>query len=277
MVQPNVYKYIDYRRFLTDWHSTVKKEKPIFTHAYICNKLKLHTRSYFGDILKGRRSLGPDLFKRMVVLIGFSKTESNFFNAIVNYGNAANDEDKEHWFEQMVLLNNTPHKIIDKKTYRFSRNWYYGTIRAYLETCDFKNDSAAASKDLYGRVSPREVKEAIGVLKDLEMIAPDKRGFLKPTEKIIITGDAVKDELFRQYQLSNNEVLHTILQKDEPNTHESTLLTLSVSDKGMKRILDRIKQLRKEIMSIVHKDEDHAERVLKLAFHAYPESRKSSS
>lgn len=67
MVKPSVYKYIDYRQFLADWHTAIKKEKPIFTHAYICNKLKLRTRSYFGDILKGRRTLGSELFKRITL------------------------------------------------------------------------------------------------------------------------------------------------------------------------------------------------------------------
>jgi len=277
MVEPNVYKYMDYRQFLSDWYNCQKKEKPIFTHAFICSKLKLKTRSYFGDILKGRRSAGPELFKRLVKLIGFSKAESGFFNAIVNYGNAANSEEKEHWFEQAVLLNNTPHKVIDEKILKFSTKWYFTTIRSYLETCDFKNDYAAASKDLYDRISTQEIKEAIGVLQELGMIAPDERGFLKPVDKILTTGESVKNELLRQYQLSNNEVLQSILRKDEPNTHESTLLTISVSEKGMKRILGRMKQMRKEIMSIVHKDEEQAERVFKLALHAYPESRKSVS
>jgi uncharacterized protein (TIGR02147 family) len=127
---------------------------------------------------------------------------------------------------------------------------------------------------LYGRVSPGEVKEAIGNLESLRLIAPDARGFLKPTDKALTTGDDVKDELIRRYHLSNHDILRSILEKDEPGTHDSSLLTVSVSREGIDRIVKRIRQLRSEIIAIAHKDEKKAERVYKIALHAYPESRK---
>jgi uncharacterized protein (TIGR02147 family) len=91
---------------------------------------------------------------------------------------------------------------------------------------------------------------------------------------VLSTGDVVRDELLRQYQLSNHDILRSILEKDEPRTHDSTQLTVSVSREGIERIIKRIKQLRSEIISIAHKDEKKAERVYKIAIHAYPESRK---
>lgn len=275
-MKPNIFEYIDYRQFLTDWYKSEKENNPGFTHEYICEKLKLRTRSYFGDILKGRRSIGPEVSKRLTRLLGLSGDEVKYFRAIIGYGNPKKDDDKEHWFEQIVQLNNTPKKLVDKKTYQFFKNWYHTTILSYLEICNFKHDYAGAAKALYNRVSPKDVQEAIRNLKTLNLIAPDKNGCFKPTDKILTTGEAVKDELLRQYQLSNNEILHSILRKDEPHSHESSLLTVSISQKGMERIINRIRQLRKEIMSIVHKDENSADRVYKIAIHAYPESRKGS-
>jgi uncharacterized protein (TIGR02147 family) len=127
---------------------------------------------------------------------------------------------------------------------------------------------------LYGRVSPKQVRESIKVLKSLGLISVNERGVLKPTDKILSTGDVAKDDLLRSFHLSNHRVLGTILEKGEPNTHDSTHLTVGVSREGIERIVKRIRQLRAEIISIAHKDEKNAERVYKIAVHVYPESRK---
>jgi uncharacterized protein (TIGR02147 family) len=273
--KPNIFEYINYREFLTDWRKAEKENDPGFSHDYLCAKLGLKTRSYFIDIEKGRRSIGPDLLNRMIKLIGLSKNEADYFRALIRYGQKnATSEEKEYWFERIVQLNNTPKKIVDKKTYLYFRKWYHATVRSYLETGNFKGDYTIAAKDLYNRVSPKEIREAVANLKALDLIAPDKNGFLKPTDKVLTTGEIVRDELLRQYQLANHDILRTILDKNEPHSHESSQLTISISRKGMERIISRVKQLRSEIMSIVHKDEDESDRVYKIAIHVYPESRK---
>ncbi len=272
--RPNIFEFIDFRKFLTAWREYEKKNNPGVTFEYLSAKLGQKNRVYFSDLEKGRRSVGPEVLDRLIKLMDLSGDEAKYFRAIVGYGQPATCEEKEFWFEQAVQLNNTPKKLVDKKTFDFYKKWYHTTLRAYLETCDFKNEYAEASRKLYGRVSPKEVQEAIKNLLALGLVAPDGNAYIKPTDKVLTTGNVVKDELLRRYQLANHDVLRTILEKDEPGTHDSTQLTVSVSRQGIERIVKRIKQLRSEIISIAHKDEHKADRVYKIAIHAYPESRK---
>ncbi len=273
--QPNIFEFIDFKKYLTAWREAEKKATPGLTHEYLCAKLGQKNRTYFSDVENGRKNIGPEVLNRMVKLLKLDDNGAKYFRALVGYGQRATYEEREFWFEQVVQLNNTPKRIVDKKTYDFYKKWYHTTIRAYLETCNFKDEYAAASKKLYGRVSPKQVQESIKILKALRLISSNSEGYLKPTDKILSTGDVIKDELLRQYQLSNHDVLRTILEKDEPNTHESTQLTVSVSREGIERIIKRIKQLRTEILSITHKDGKKAERVYKIAVHLYPESTKN--
>jgi uncharacterized protein (TIGR02147 family) len=272
--QPNIFEYIDFKKFLKDWRDAEKKRNPGLTHEYLSAKLGQKNRAYFSDLEKGRRTVGPGVLERLIKLMDLDSDEGKYFRAIVGYGQPSTYEEREFWFEQAVQLNNTPKKFVDKKTYTFYKKWYHTTIRAYLETCNFKNQYVEASRKLYGRVSPKEVQEAIENLISLGLAAPNSDGYIKPTDKVLSTGDVVKDELLRQYQVSNHDILRSILEKDEPGTHDSTQLTVSVSREGIERIVKRIKQLRSEIISIAHKDEKKADRVYKIAVHAYPESRK---
>lgn len=272
--RPNIFEFTDYRQYLTAWREAEKKCNPKLTHRILCGKLGQTNRSYFNDLEKGRKHIGSEVLDRLVKLMKLSGDEAGYFRAIVGYGQPATFEEREYWFEQMVRLNNTPKTFVDKKTYAYYRKWYHTTLREYLGTCDFRDQYAEASRKLYGRVTPDEVKTAIRNLADLGLIAPDERGFLKPTDKVLTTGDNVRHELIRQYQLASNDILREVLQEDKPGTHDSSQVTVGVSEQGMKRIIRRIRQLRSEIMSIAHKDEKKADRVYKIAIHAYPESRK---
>jgi uncharacterized protein (TIGR02147 family) len=272
--KPNVFDYIDYRAFLSDWREAQKENDPGLTHAYLSAKLGQKNRTYFSDLEKGRRAIGTGMLERLIRLLCLGPSEGKYFRAIVGFRQSTSFGEREFWFEQAIQLNNTPKRFVDEKTYSFYKKWYYTTIRAYLETCDFRNEYAEASRKLYGRVSPKEVREAIASLKSLGLIAADERGFLKPTDKVVVTGDPVKNELIRRYHLANLGILRSIVEKDEPGTHDGSQLTVSVSRQGIERIVKRIKQLRSEILSIAHKDGQPAERVYKIAIHAFPESRR---
>ncbi len=271
---PNIFEFIDYKKFLTAWREAEKEINPGLTHEYLCAKLGQKNRTYFSDVEKGRKRIGAEVLDRLIKLMGLNCDEAKYFRAIVGYGQPATYDEREYWFEQAIQLNNTPKKIVDKTTYDFFKKWYHTTVRAYLDTCNFKNEYREASSKLYGRVSPKEVQEAIKNLLALGLIAPNNEGFLKPVDRVLVTGDMVKDELIRAYHLSNVNIFRDIVERNEPDSYQSRHLTVSVSEEGMERIIKRINQLRAEIMSIAHKDEKKAERVYKIAIHTYPESKK---
>ncbi|MBN1575787.1 MAG: TIGR02147 family protein [Chitinispirillaceae bacterium] len=272
--KPNIFELIDYRKYLTAWRENEKENNPGLTHEYLCVKLGQKNRAYFSDLEKGRRTIGQEVLDRLIKLMALSADEAKYFRAMVGYGQSTTFEEREFWFEQAIQLNNTPRKIVDRKTYAYYKKWYHTTIRAYLETCNFKNEYAEASSKLYGRVSPKEVKVAIKNLLALGLIAPNREGYLKPADKVLTTGEAVRDELVQCYNLSNIDLLRTIVAQNRPETYESRHLTVSVSSRAMERIRKRIEQLRSEITSIVHKDENKADRVYKIAIHTFPESTK---
>jgi len=270
--RPNIFEFIDFKKYLIAWREAEKEKNPGLTHEFLCAKLGQKNRTYFSDIEKGRKKIGPEVLDRLIKLTGLKGDEAKYFRAIVQYGQPSTYDEKEFWFEQAIQLNNTPKKIVDASTYSYYKKWYHTTIRAYLETCNFKDDYAEASRKLFGRVSPDEVREAVENLLSLGLIAPDDRGYLKPVDKVLTTGELVKNELVRTYQLSNIDLFRSVVEKNEPDTYECRHLTVSVSDEGIKRIQKRISQLRSEILSIVHKDEKKADRVFKIALHLFPET-----
>jgi uncharacterized protein (TIGR02147 family) len=271
---PNIFAYIDYKNYLTDWRKAEKVIHPGLTHEYLCAALGQKNRSYFNDLEKGRKMIGAEVLDRLVKLLRLHGDEARYFRAIVGYGQRATPQEREYWFEQVVQLNNTPFIQLDKNAFAYFGGWQHACVRSLLDTIDTEGDCALISQRFYNRITERQARESIDLLLKMGLIGKNTAGHLKPTDKILTTGDNAKGGFIRRYLLANHDMFRTILEKDEPETHSSTLETLSVSPKGLERIMKRIKQFRSEIQSIVHKDENKATRVFQFAIHAYPVSRK---
>jgi uncharacterized protein (TIGR02147 family) len=270
----NIFEYIDFRKFLTEWRKTEKDVNPGISYEYLSKKLEQKSRSFFKDVETGRKNISEQALVNLIKLIGLKGAEAKYFRALVGYGQSSSYEEREFWFEQIVELNNTPFTLVNKETYSYYKEWYHSTIRALLDVIDIKDDYSQISGLLNSKLTPNQIKDSIHLLKSLGLVAPNETGYLKPTQKIICTEEKARHELLRQFQVAHHQLLGEILKKDEPGTHESKLFTVSLSREGFNRIAKRINQFSAEIRSIAHKDEKKANRVYKIALHIYPETKE---
>lgn len=273
----DIYEYLDYKKYLVEWRIESRKVNTHLTHEYICRALGQNNRSYFSDIEKGRKVIGSEVLDRLIKLIGLKGDESKYFRALVGYGQCANYSEEEFWFERLMELNKAPRQHLTKEKYSYFKEWYHSAVRSYLDTANFKDEYETLVKDLYNRITQDEAKKSVELLLTLGLIAENDEGYLKPTDKVVSAGDDVRHECIKAYNISNNEILQSILEKGEPGTHNSSLVTVSVSQKGLALIEKRIFALRQEIMAIAHKDDEDANGVYQVALHAFPLCRQAKS
>jgi uncharacterized protein (TIGR02147 family) len=253
---PEIFYYIDYRKYLEDYYLRKKALDPKFTHIYICTRLgQKYTKSYFNNIVKGRMDITATFIDRFISLLELKSDEAKFFRALVNYNQTQSPNEKEFFFDQLVRLNKTPHTIIDKNSYAFYKEWYHIAFRSLLEIIDFNDDYKFLSSRLIPPITVREARESIELLNRLGLIERNSQGFWKPTEKVIVTGDLVKEAVIRQFQMKCLDHAKTLLACDPVEGNRNVTMTLSMSEKAYERIAERIKQFKSEIRSIVHKDE----------------------
>ena len=126
---------------------------------------------------------------------------------------------------------------------------------------DISREFKEISKRLTIRLSINDVRKSISLLMKLGLIKKDTSGFLKPTDKVVSTPDEVHDEVIKCYQMSCLELGREAIAAKAPNAHRMSTLTFSCSEDAYRKISGRLKQLRSEIRSIVHKDEMKASNV----------------
>ena len=272
-LEPNIYEYNDFRKYLADFQKYHYTREKRYSKSSLSKLLGLpNTRSYFSDIIKGKK-VSPLFIDRFIQVLKLKKDEAQFFRVLVLFNQAENSDERELYFDRLISLNRTPKRVLEKNIYIYYKNWYNGVIRALLHIYDFKDDYAGFAKKVFPPISAKQVRESITLLERLNLIAKDDNGFFKPTEKSIATPDGVRDELIKHYQLSCLDMAKNALLKNRSIPQSISTNVISISSEGLKRLEKKIHQFRGEVRSLVHKDAQPAERVFQLDIMLFPNSR----
>ena len=123
---PDIFDYINYRKYLADYYSSRKIVDQGFTHLHICHRLgQNNAKSYFNNVIKGRTNVTPTFIDRFINVLELKPEEAMYFRALVNYNQTTSPHEKEFFFDQLVRLNRTPHHIMDKNAYAYYKEWYH--------------------------------------------------------------------------------------------------------------------------------------------------------
>jgi uncharacterized protein (TIGR02147 family) len=271
--KPVIYNYNNFRQYLADCQHSRQDTEKRFTKSALSKLLGLpNTRSYFTDVLNGRK-VSSVFTDRFVKIFELNKDEAQFFRILVLFNQAENPEERELYFDQLISLNRTPKRVLDKNVFIYYKHWHNSAVRALLHIYDFKDNYSDLARKLNPPITVKQAKESIALLKKLNLIAQDPQGFYKPTDKSIVTPDYVKDEFIKQYQLSCLDMAKKALIKNTSAPQLISTNMVSISNQAYVRIEKKIGKFRSEIRSLIHKDEHPAEKVYHMNIILFPASK----
>lgn len=258
---PDVFAYNNYRIYLKDYQEARFRVEPSFSKSEFSRLLRLpNTRSYLTDVFHGK-PVTSEFVERFIEVLKLDKNEANYFRVLVKHNQCENPDERTLYFEQLIALNRTPRKFLNPDVFTYYKYWYNSVIRALLGFYNFKDDFSALSKKVNPPITVREVKRSITLLQKLNLITPDKDGYLRPTDKSISTPDFIKDELIRQYQIQLFELAKKSISQTDNTDSQYYTNTISISKQTLPVLRRCIERFRAEIRSLAVKDEWQAEQV----------------
>lgn len=270
MQLPNVYAYQDVRAFLRDWWEARHRLDPSFSKSEMSRRLGLpNTRSYFTDILAGKAI--SDLFVvRFAEVLQLTLEESRYFRALVDLNQASTPEEREVAFEAVVTLNRTPYRKLDPRDFRYYKHWWNGAVRAVLDIEDHAEDWTLLASRIQPAITVRQARESVELMAELGLVARDDRGFWKPRDVALSSGEDLKDELVVQLQIQQFDLARRAIVTKFDSAKEVATSTLSLSGAGLEQVRSRFHQFRAEVRSIAVQDPDPADRVYSLCTALFP-------
>ena len=274
---PIIYHYNNFRHFLADYQAARRSQDRRFTKSAICRKLGIpNSRSYYNDVLAGK-PVTPTYIERFVHLFGFNADETKFFRVLVKFNQAEETSERELYFEQLISLNKTPKRELSKDMCSYYGAWYNSAIRAAIETFNFTDDYETLAKRIIPPITGKQARDSVQLLKRLNLIGKDDKGYLRPTEKSIGAGPGIDPELLKQYQLTCLDAAKQAIIKNTTQHQIFSTNTISISAEGYERLVKRLARFKSEVRSLVHKDQNPADRVYQLDMQLFPNVKQDKN
>jgi uncharacterized protein (TIGR02147 family) len=254
---------------MRDLYKERKAEDSHFSYRYIAQKAGFSSAGFFTKILQGTSNISPAFIFRFAEVFKLTKVQTDYFELLVLFNQATLNSEKRHYFEKIVAMRKSRVKTLDPVQFELFNKWYYVAIRELLDVHLFSDDYKELAKKVYPPIKPSEAKEAIATLEKLGLIKRDPNGYFKRLDAIVSSGDEWESLVIQKYQSETMELAREALYSVPKPQRDISTLTLSISEAGLSRMKEKIRECRRELLEIAKADES-ADRVYQLNLQLFP-------
>ncbi|MCF0214884.1 MAG: TIGR02147 family protein [Fibrobacteraceae bacterium] len=251
----NVYAYYNYRKYLQDYYEYRKSVQRYFSYRTFAKKAGYSSSGFYIDLIKGRKSLTPQMVPKFVAALGLNEREGKYFQLMVDFTHATTPSSKQQVFDQMSELLPRATKTLTKNQQEYYSKWYYVAVRESLSVLNINEKNIQdVALFLNPRISLPQAKQAIQLLLDLGLIELTD-GFYRSVNKAITNGNEIAPLFVHEFQKQMIDLGKSALEHYSTERRNVSCMTMSVSAEGLERIINKIDVFRKEIVDIVRSDE----------------------
>jgi uncharacterized protein (TIGR02147 family) len=270
MIDP--FEYLNYRKLLKDLYDERKKEQPIFSYRYIAQKVGFSSAGFFTNIIQGKRNISPEYIFKFAEVFKLKKTETEYFELLVNFDQAKDHERKKFYFEKILRYKKSKIKVTDAQQYEFYSIWYYTTIRELIDLYPYKGDYEELAKRVSPPIKPAEAKKAIELLENIGFIKKNADGIYEQTDSCITTGYEAKSVAINNFIIAMSDLAKEAIDRYPRDKRVISSVTITLSEQGFTTIQDRINSFRRELLEIFREDKNQKrqDRVYHININAFP-------
>jgi uncharacterized protein (TIGR02147 family) len=268
--RPSIFEYEDYRVYLKDLYSFLKKQRMQFSFRYFSKRAGFTSPNFLKLVIENKRNLSSDSIARFSTALKLTASESEFFNRLVHFNQSQTEADKAHWSLQLLRCKGFQ-KIhpLRQAEYSYYANWYYVPIREMVGLKSFRDDPLWISQHFRPALTTDQVKTALHHLQDLNLISKDEKGLWTQTQKSITTGNEVHHNFVKQYHQQMIQKASDAIDFYPRELREISAVCIPVSKNKLEDIKKMIQDFRKELLAVAESDED-ANSIYQLNIQCFP-------
>ena len=264
-----VYDYLDYRDFLKDRYTSLKRIDKKYSQRFFMQKLGIRSTGFFAEVLSGKRNLNHRNVLQFAEILKLDHDESEYFENLVNLNQARSIQEKDHWLVRMMECSKVNPKILNRDVYEYFSKWYVAAIRELLFFYKQPVDPGEIANRLCPPISSDEAEKAIELLVRLELIEKLPDGSYKQKDTIISTGTLLHSIEIANYQLQNIELAKKALDTVAMAKRDISTLTMSISPDAFNEIKEILKKAKQDIIKVTQRDSGE-DRVYQLNMQFFP-------
>lgn len=269
----DIFKYLDYRKFLKDAFDEKKGEGRGFSHRVFARLAGFNASNYMLLVMQGKRNLSSEGIHKVAKALKLKKTEAEFFESLVSFNQSTSAEEKNFHYNRISQNKNyAAARPLEKGQFEYYSKWYVPAIREMVLLKDFDEDPAWIAAKLFPQITPREAAGALKILTDTGLVVRDGRGRLRQKDPHIASGDEVASLAMTNFQREMIERAAASIDKTKPAKREVGSLTFAVSKDKLVEAKKMIREFRSRLAGFLA-EEKSADAVYQFNFQLFNLSR----
>ncbi len=244
---PDIYRYTDYRVYLSDWFEENKRLHSYMSYRYLGGKIPTDPGNLV-RILDGRRHISEAMIPGLIKALHLTDRESEYFQALVPFTKARGERSVRDALQKLLALREFRVKTLESEQYRFYLAWRHTVVRLMVALGQFNGDFAALARQISPEITPAEAAESIGLLQDLGMIRREDDGNWCLTESFISTGDVWKDVAVKEFQRQTLQLAQNSLERHSREERSISTVSLTIPRSELPYLKEMAKQFRSQVM-----------------------------
>jgi len=269
---PFIFEYNDYRKFLNDFYDEQKAKRRRFSYQKFADKAGFNTKTFLFKVIHGEKALSKKSILHVAAAMALKKRESLYFEALVNFNDAKNSREREHFFNRMrAFTRRGPSKVLREHQYSYFSKWWHPVVRELVTSRNFRDDFKALAKALLPAIRPKQAKDSVKLLLALGLIKKAKGGYLK-TDAVVTTGDEVQSFAVQKFHRDALTLASDAIDRVPRRAREISGSVVFISKKNVETIKKEVQEFRKRLLAIAQRDRN-ADRVYLGHFSFFPISK----
>lgn len=269
----NVFSFLDYRAFLKAHYEHRKARSKSYSYRLFSRLAKVKSPNYLKLVIDGQRNLSPEMAERFAKACKLDDEGAEYFVDLVAFNQASTTKERDRLLQRLARFRGyrQAHQL-DLRHAEYHRSWWVPAICELASRPDFDGDPERVAVELVPAISVEQARDAIALLVELELLAPDGDGRLRRTEAVLTTGSQTSGVHIANFHRSMLERAADAIDDVPAAERDISSITMCLSPERVRMIRKRVAELRKELIEIAVQDPEPRQ-VIQVNLQIFPLSK----
>jgi uncharacterized protein (TIGR02147 family) len=244
----DIYSYLDYRNYCSDFYNSNKKSDPKFSYRVFAKKAEV-APSYLKHVIDGRRNISPKMSLKFAKGMGLQQKEIDYFENLVRFSQAISLEEKALYFERLRRKRAKEIKSLGlAEAVDLLSHWYVVAIKEIVVNLN-SDDVRLIQRCVRKKLPENLIQKTIDNLKELGWLRFEDGRWLSSNSQVQFP-DEVKSYIVRSFHRQMLE-LATEALGDEIEDREFGAAMFTFPASRLPELKERIKEMQKDLIGYV--------------------------
>ncbi|MBR6317510.1 MAG: TIGR02147 family protein [Fibrobacter sp.] len=243
-------EYQDYRRYMQDFYEEQKKSG--FTWREFSKDAGFASPSYLKLVCEGKSSLSRVGLPRVADAMKLSGFERTYFEKMVDFGNATNDEKRKAAFKELTrIAKEQKARVIDADTFAYYESAINSIVRelAPLMPGALPNEIAKRIRHLY---TAQQVRDSLAMLTRANFLEETDENVYRQTDKAITGSTEAIPLALRSMNREMTDLAKEAIDTVDPSERNISGVTMGVDLFTLRRISEEVDHCRRRIIALAN-------------------------